>query len=86
LKGGPVSAGKDEVKVTLVAPRYRSGAVCSLKLRGKATIGGSVVHHDASPAERMVQAFSYRHLVPVKELKVALLPSGTNAKRNARLK
>ena len=86
LKGGPVPAGKDEVKVTLVAPRNRSGAVCSLKLRGKASIGGSMVHRDALPAEQMVQAFSYRHLVPAKELKAALLPTGSNPRRDARLK
>jgi hypothetical protein len=86
LRGGVVPAGKDEAKVTLVAPRYRSGAVYSLKLRGKATIGGAVVHHDAVPAEQMVQAFSYRHLVPARELKVALLPAGSNPRRGALLK
>ena len=83
LKGGQVPAGKDEVKVTLVAPRYRSGTIGNLKLRGKATIQGTIVRRDALPAEQMVQAFNNHHLVPAGELKVALLPNGANPGRSA---
>ncbi len=82
LKGGKVPAGMDEAKVTLVAPRYRVGTIGNLKIRGKANIQGTIVRHDALPAEQMVQAFNNRHLVPTGELKVALLPNGPNPDRN----
>jgi hypothetical protein len=41
-------------------------------MEGRATIGGHEVQHQAVPAEDMMQAFAYRHLVPAKDLKVAL--------------
>jgi hypothetical protein len=81
LKGGSIPAGKEESKVTLIAPRNRSGTLGVLKLRGRAIIGRSIVHREVVPAEQMSQAFSYRHLVPARELKVAILPGSSNPKR-----
>ncbi len=42
-----------------------------LKLEGRATIQGKQVVRPAVPAEDMMQAFAYRHLVPSQELKLA---------------
>jgi hypothetical protein len=41
-------------------------------MEGRATIAGREVVHPAVPAEDMMQAFEYRHLVPTEELKVAV--------------
>ena len=42
----------------------------NLVLEGRATIEGREVVRPAVPAEDMMQAFFYRHLVPAQELKV----------------
>jgi hypothetical protein len=57
-------AGKDELKLTVNAPAAPADAVLNLHLRGQATINGATVVHEAVPAEDMMQAFAYRHLVP----------------------
>jgi hypothetical protein len=44
-----------------------------LQVQGRATIQAQTVSHPAVPAEDMMQAFAYRHLVPVQELKLAVL-------------
>jgi hypothetical protein len=41
-------------------------------LEGSAVIQGHAVVHPAVPAEDMMQAFAYRHLVPAQELAVAV--------------
>jgi hypothetical protein len=43
-----------------------------LNVEGRATIEGREVAHTAVPAENMMQAFEYRHLVPAEELEVAI--------------
>jgi hypothetical protein len=71
---GPVlvPANQDQVKLTLkVVPVPQEGPV-NLKLEGTATIAGRQVSRVAVPAEDMIQAFEYRHLVPAQELKVAV--------------
>jgi len=72
LGGGRVPAGQDQVRVTLTAPSAPPKEPVSLSLEGRATIEGREVAHPAVPAEDMVQAFEYRHLVPAEELQVAV--------------
>ncbi|MBI5725199.1 MAG: pre-peptidase C-terminal domain-containing protein [Planctomycetes bacterium] len=70
--GNPkIPAGQDKATLTLTAPRTASAEPVSLVLLGKATIQGSPVVRKATPAEDMMQAFAYRHLVPAAELKAA---------------
>ena len=65
-------AGQDQVRLTLAVPATSLTEPVSLCLEGRATIDGREVVRPAVPAEDMMQAFAYRHLVPVKELKVAV--------------
>ena len=44
----------------------------SVAVEGTALVAGRRVCHEAVPAEDMMQAFFYRHLVPAQELKVAI--------------
>jgi hypothetical protein len=78
LSGGRVPAGQDRVRCTLSAPSMPREEPFTLALEGRAVIQGHAVVHPAVPAEDMMQAFEYRHLVPAKELKVAVggRPSG----------
>ena len=74
LRGGPLSAKQDQTRLTLRVPPMAGRRAITLKLEGRAQIGGQQVARQAVPAEDMMQAFIYRHLVPAEELKVAVLP------------
>jgi len=81
LSGGRVPAGHDQVRLTLSAPPMPEPAPLRVSLEGRALIHGQAVFHLAVPADDMMQAFMYRHLVPAKELQVAV--SGRGASRSA---
>ena len=67
---GSVPAGQEKASVTLsVSPPFPKDPV-GLVLEGRATIEGQPVVRPVVPAEDMMQAFAYRHLVPAQELKV----------------
>lgn len=72
LSGGRVPAGQDAVRLTLTVPAESSDPQ-SLSLEGRATIQGRDVIRPAVPADDMMQAFIYRHLVPAKDLRVAVI-------------
>jgi hypothetical protein len=74
LSGARIGAGQDKAQFTLKAPPHPSEAPVALALEGQAKIGAEVVTREAAPAEDLMQAFIYRHLVPSKEL--AVLVSG----------
>lgn len=89
LGGAVVPAGKDQVNFTLKAPPLQAGGSVTLHIEGRATIDGQTVSHLAVPAEDMMQAFAYRHLVPTQELKVAVLKRfspKTSPNKKAKLK
>jgi hypothetical protein len=48
----------------------------NLRLEGRATIGGHTVVREAVPAEDMMQAFAYHHLVPAEALWASVSPRG----------
>ena len=66
LSGGVIPGSADNVRVTLTVPTSPEGPR-SLSVVGRATIGGRDVRRAAVPAEDMMQAFYYHHLVPVKD-------------------
>ena len=72
LGGGRIPPGQDHVRATLMATRTATDGPISLALEGKATIAGQAVVHQAAPAEDMMQAFIYRHLVVAQDLKVSV--------------
>jgi hypothetical protein len=72
LGGAKVPAGQDQVRLTLSAPARPTVEPIKLSFDGKATIEGKPVIHPAVPAEDMMQAFAYRHLVPAREMDVAV--------------
>jgi hypothetical protein len=72
-KDDKVPAGQDKADVTLTVPPALPAEPVSLTVEGRATAGGQQVVRPAVPAEDMMQAFAYRHLVIANELKVAIL-------------
>jgi hypothetical protein len=75
LNGGRVPAGQDQVRVTLTFPPVPEDKPESLAIEGHAIIQGRDVVRPAVPADEMIQAFMYHHLVPAKQMVAAV--SGT---------
>jgi hypothetical protein len=71
LAGAEIPAGRNSVRATLSAAPQVKGPVV-LALEGRATIDHKVVARPVVPADDMMQAFLYRHLVPAQELMVAI--------------
>ncbi len=63
LAGARIPAGEDQVRVTLTVAAATGKGPIALHLEGRATIGGRAVLRQAVPADDMMQAFAYRHLV-----------------------
>lgn len=76
LSGGSVPAGQDSVRVTLTAPPMPLKEPRSLGVEGLSMIQGNLVRRRAVPAEDMMQAFAFRHLVPAQDLKVSATRRG----------
>jgi hypothetical protein len=83
MDGGLIPAGQDKVRVTLALARWLPVEPVELRLEGRATIGGEETVREAVPADDMMQAFIYRHLVPAEELSVVLPGSGNRPERPA---
>jgi len=69
-----IPGNQDMVKLTLRAPAARPAGSLTLQVEGRASVQGRTITKAAVPAEDMMQAFFYRHLVPAQELLVAVLP------------
>jgi hypothetical protein len=72
LSGARIAANQDKAQFTLKAPPRPEPEPLDLALEGRAEIGGQTIIHPAVPAEDMMQAFAYRHLVPAQELAVVV--------------
>lgn len=72
--GARIPAGQDEVRLTLTVPPARKKSTLSLSMMGRAMIDGRQVTRPVVPAENMMQAFIWWHLVPVDELKAVVSP------------
>jgi len=81
VKGGPegfvahgarIPAGRDSIRMTLTAPPKPVDGPASLQLAGSALVDGQTVSRPALPAENVMQAFLWRHLVPSQEMVVAV--------------
>ena len=75
LNGGRIPAGRDRTRMTLTAPAKAPNRLVALQLEGRAWIGEQTVRHPAVPADDVMQAFLYRHLVPTQELLVLVQKS-----------
>ena len=74
--GNKIVTGRDNIKLTLTTALPKAlGQPVALKLQGRAVINGSLTARNAIPAEDMMQAFFYRHLVPSEQLLAAIVNS-----------
>lgn len=70
LSGGHIPAGRDRVVLTLTVPPDKLNQPLALQLEGQAQIAGATVTRPAIPAEDMMQAFAYWHLVPSQQFMI----------------
>jgi hypothetical protein len=76
LSGGWVPANQDQVRLTLTVPPARAEEPIPLSLEGRAVIQKRAVRRPGVPAEDMMQAFVYHHLVPAQEWLVQVIGAG----------
>lgn len=70
LSGGWMPPGKDKVRLTLTVPDKAPPEPVPIRLEGLATLDGRTVRRAVVPAEDMMQAFIWWHVVPCQELLV----------------
>ncbi len=75
IHSGTIPAGHNSNRFTIWIPPTAQSNLINLTIKGSAIIGGQSIIRRAIPADHMMQAFAYTHLVPAKQLLVAL--SGT---------
>ncbi|HRV03673.1 MAG TPA: hypothetical protein P5025_01310 [Candidatus Ratteibacteria bacterium] len=72
LDGAVIPKGKQSIRITIKSPQKYSGQITPVDLEGTSIINGTQVSRIARPAENMMQAFAYTHLVQSEELLIAL--------------
>jgi len=72
LSGARIPSGQDKAQFTLKAPSQPTDVPVAIILTGRGKMDGKTLVHQAIPADDMMQAFIYRHLVPSKELAVTV--------------
>ncbi|MDD5350255.1 MAG: PPC domain-containing protein [Chthoniobacteraceae bacterium] len=81
MQGGCIPAGQEKVRVTVTFPPEPSSQPIPLTVEGRATVAGREILRPAVPADDMLQAFAYHHLVPAQALLACV--SGTARVRAA---
>ena len=79
LSGARIPAGQAQARLTLSVPWQPGKAPVALHIEGHATIADSEVRRAVVPADDMMQAFYYHHLVPAKEWLVDIVGQGRGA-------
>ncbi len=72
LRTEGIPVDKDKVDVTISAPRDARPQTFALHLQAQAQVGGDMITRRVVPAEDMMQAFLWRHIVPQQELLVSV--------------
>lgn len=78
LSGALVPAGQERVRMTLTVPPASTPApkLLSVRVEGRATVDGKTLSRTALPADDMMQAFAYQHLVVADDLRVLVSSRG----------
>jgi hypothetical protein len=69
-----IAAGQNEGRLTITSPAGAAPCVLSPAITGMATIGKDTVMRRAESAESLMQAFAYTHVLPTRQLFLAVIP------------
>ena len=72
LSGARIPPDAQKIQLTITAPPLPRPDPVNLMVVGVATAGEKQIAHAAIPADDMMQAFAYRHLVTARELKAVV--------------
>ncbi len=76
LGGAIIPKGQSHVSMTLAAPAKGPTTPFEIKLRGRIRVRRQVVERPVLPADNVMQAFLWRHLVPAEHLAVCMQKGG----------
>jgi hypothetical protein len=76
LSNNTIPASTNFIRFTISVPFESKKEPRELHIEGRAAIDGNEVVHPAAPADDMMQAFEYRHLVTSQELELAIASGG----------
>jgi hypothetical protein len=76
LSTNRIPPNANEARITLQTAVQKRNEVIGLAIEGTAVIGVKETTHIAIPADEMMQAFFYKHLVPAKDLELAVSDRG----------
>ena len=74
ISGGTIPADAREARITLIAPAQGAGGISTPRLTGSVDHENDIITRVAQPADDMMQAFLWRHLVPAREWLVCVTP------------
>ena len=80
LSGARIPPGQDKIQLTLATPPMARDELVPLSIVGAAKIDGKAVSHAAVPAEDMMQAFAYHHLVTARTFLVNIAGRGATCR------
>ncbi len=66
-------ADKEQIKLTISAVQVPPVEPCRLAFEGRALLDGHEIIRSAAPADDMMQAFIYHHLVPARDFMLAVM-------------
>jgi hypothetical protein len=69
-----IAAGQNEGRMTITSPAGAAPCVLSPVITGMAAIGKDTVMRRAESAESLMQAFAYTHVLPTRQLFLAVIP------------
>ncbi len=73
LRGNRIPPGCDRICMTLTAPPKGFSQPVNLNFVGQAKTDRGIIKRSAVPADDVMQAFLYRHLVPAQELLISVM-------------
>ncbi len=77
LSGARIPPGQDKIQLTLTTPPISFDQPLDLRIIGQGKAAERQIAHAALPADDMMQAFLYRHLVTAKDFKVFVTGRGS---------
>ena len=72
LSGGKIPAGQDQVRLTITVPQLRRFEPMLLQMEGIAKADAKEIRRRAVPADSLMQAFAYHHLVPAEQWRITV--------------
>ena len=68
ITGGTIPTGANQARMTLSVPRKATDEPLTIRLEGRAKLEGKTIRRTAVAADKVMQAFLWRHILPAQDL------------------